>query len=118
VVEVAELVKQYGLAIALVIFFVWQSWVREKRTDAQIDGMRAFIEVKLLSVATSGQVAVASCQQAMHEVSQAVRSLSESTVEMTAATKSLLARVESRPCITTSDDRDNGQRNPHARDGR
>ena len=35
--ELAPLVQEYGVMVALVLFFVWQSWKREQRLAARID---------------------------------------------------------------------------------
>ena len=35
--ELAPLVQEYGVMVALVLFFVWQSWKREQRLASRID---------------------------------------------------------------------------------
>lgn len=35
--ELAPLVQEYGVMVALVLFFVWQSWKREQRLAGRID---------------------------------------------------------------------------------
>lgn len=46
----SELVKQFGPWLALVIFFVWQSWLRENRLGTQLDEVHKFIRETLAGV--------------------------------------------------------------------
>jgi hypothetical protein len=41
--EFTEILKQYGPWIALVLFFVWQSWVREGKLGDQLNEVQKFI---------------------------------------------------------------------------
>jgi hypothetical protein len=36
-VDIFSLFKEFGPEIALIIFFVWQSWKREQRTDRRMN---------------------------------------------------------------------------------
>lgn len=98
--EFLEFAKVFGVPFALVVFFVWQAWMRERRTDAQLAEMRRFIQSRLIGLSEESKGAVETCNHSMSSVAASLTTLSAAVADLAAATKIMLAKVDSRPCIT------------------
>ena len=63
---VIQLAQQFGLSVALVLFFVWQGNKREKRMSDRLDSVEDFTRDKLTSVVEDNT-------SAMRDVTSALR---------------------------------------------
>lgn len=72
------LITDFGFPIALVLFFVWNSWKREERIANRVTQLEDFLQNKLLEIDERGITAV---------------------VDNTAALNRLVGALENRPCL-------------------
>jgi hypothetical protein len=72
------LITDFGFPIALVMFFVWNSWKREERLANRITDLEKFQQEKLLEIA---------------------QQCAEAIVDNTAALNRLIKALEDRPCL-------------------
>lgn len=86
--ELSQLVQQYGIATALAIFFACTNWLREKKTAEVLDEVRRFNQTTLVELIRENQSLAAQCRDVLTEAN--------------ANTRTLIALVESRPCLVES----------------
>ena len=86
--SVTSLVQQVGLPVALVVFFVWQTWKREKALVRRIEGLENGQRDMLVRMAAESSSAITENARAMKSQAEA----------LTKFTDRLLAR----PCMANS----------------
>ena len=84
-------VETLGICTTLVIFFVWQSWIREKRLALRIDALEQFAETTILSLVKKTTIAIRNSTHALKETSKACNDLRDSMKELT-------VELRARPC--------------------
>lgn len=72
------LVTDFGFPIALVLFFVWNSWKREERIANRVTQLETFVQTELLDINKQAVLAIA---------------------DNTAALNRLVGALENRPCL-------------------
>lgn len=72
-----DFVKQFGLPVALVIFFVWNSWVRENRLAKRITDLELFINEHMLKIIENATTAIVNSTTANEKVAQGLQRLVE-----------------------------------------
>jgi len=72
------LITDFGFPIALVLFFVWNSWKREERISKGVTSLEEFVQTKLIEINERGVAAIA---------------------DNTAALNRLIGALENRPCL-------------------
>ena len=90
--DLGTLVKEVGLPIALVIFFVVQAYFREKKVDQLIDEQRRYINDTLVGL-------VKDSTRSSHETVAALQMMTTSLNEACEANRELYSRMLERPCI-------------------
>lgn len=73
-----SLVTDFGFPIALVMFFVWNSWKREERMGTRVTNLETFVQTELMDINK-----------------QAVQAISDNT----AALNRLITTLDTRPCL-------------------
>jgi ferric iron reductase protein FhuF len=73
--EMMHFIRDVGVPLALVLFFVFRDWEREKNTAAERTRLTAFIQEKLVKIAETCADALAINSRLLAESTAAIRSL-------------------------------------------
>jgi hypothetical protein len=78
-VDILSLIQTYGPEIALIGFFVWQTWKREQRTDRRINKLEDADKQVLLPMLENATAVIARNTVIMERLENLLRSLEIST---------------------------------------
>ena len=59
------IVREFGLPVALVGFFVWQGWVRERRMGRRMDATQDFVQRALVGLVSDNTKAMEAVGKAL-----------------------------------------------------
>ena len=88
-ISLIDLVQKVGLLVALVVFFVWQTWKREKGLVRRIETLENGQREMLVRMATESACAISENAKAMGEQAAALAKFTD--------------QIMARPCMAARD---------------
>ena len=72
---VSTAIVQLGLAVCLVVFFVWRDYVREQHTHRQLNELESFIRVQLMEMVQETNRNITLSTRAIEESERIIKTL-------------------------------------------